>query len=81
MCSGRNICNVKRIKDSLKSYLNSGTGSAKSKLILMAEDIGYHLDRTGSTYLDTTFAMNYAGIFIYGRQTGTGTIGTERLLQ
>ncbi|MBL8008922.1 MAG: hypothetical protein JNJ56_15495, partial [Ignavibacteria bacterium] len=38
-----------RLKDSLKSYLNSGTALQKAKLIIMAEDVGYHLDRTGST--------------------------------
>jgi hypothetical protein len=65
------------LKDSLKSYLNSGTGSAKSKLILMAEDIGYHLDRTGSTYLDTTFARTMLGFSYMADRPGTGTIGLK----
>jgi|GEM_PF-288412 len=66
------------VKDSIKSYLNAGTPAVKSKLILMAEDIGYHIDRTASTYLDTTFARGTLGfVFVADRP---GTIGTRGLI-
>ena len=69
------------IKDSLKAYLNSGGTSvpAKSKLIIFGEDVGYQLDRTGSTYIDTSFTRGMLG-FRYiadrpGTITGQGIIG------
>jgi len=66
------------LKDSLKSYLAAGTASVKSKLIIFGEDVGYHLDRTGSTYLDTTFARGSLGFsFIADRP---GTLGTRGLI-
>ena len=69
------------LKDSLKSYLNSGGTSVltKSKLIIFGEDVGYQLDRSGSTYIDTAFARGMLGFrFIADRPgsvTGQGIIG------
>ena len=48
-------------KDSIKAFLNSGTPSNKSSLIIFGEDVGYNFGRTGSTYLDLDFANNYLG--------------------
>jgi len=48
-------------KDSIKAFLNSGTPSRKTSLIIFAEDVGYHFGRTGSTYIDLDFANNYLG--------------------
>jgi hypothetical protein len=48
-------------KDSIKAYLNSGTGTVKSKLLIYSEDIGYQFDRVGSTYYDSAFARGYLG--------------------
>lgn len=63
------------VKDSLKSYLASGTSANKAKLIIIGEDVGYHLDRTGSTFLDTAFARTQLGFaFIADRP---GTLGTR----
>ncbi|MBK8553309.1 MAG: T9SS type A sorting domain-containing protein [Ignavibacteria bacterium] len=61
------------VKDSIKSYLNSGgtTTATKSKLIILAEDIGYQLDRTGSTYLDTTFFRTVLGCQYIADRPGT----------
>ncbi len=65
-----------RLKDSLKSYLAAGTTAIKSKLIIMAEDVGYQLDRTGSTYIDTAFARSILGFkYIADRPGTTGTRG------
>ncbi|MDZ4712790.1 MAG: T9SS type A sorting domain-containing protein [bacterium] len=66
------------VKDSIKSYLASGgtTNTTKAKLIIMAEDVGYHLDRTGSTYLDTAFARGTLGLqFVADRPGSVGTRG------
>jgi len=66
------------IKDSIKSYLNAGTSTIKSKLIIISEDVGYHLDRPISTYYDPTFARTVLGFeFIANRP---GTIGTRGLV-
>ncbi len=66
------------IKDSLKSYLASGTANVKAKLVIMAEDIGYHLDRSASTYYDPTFARDQLGLeFISDRP---GTLGTRGIV-
>ena len=66
------------IKDSVKSYLASGTANAKAKLVIMSEDIGYHLDRSASTYYDPTFARDQLGLeFIADRP---GTLGTRGLI-
>ncbi|HMR40108.1 MAG TPA: S8 family serine peptidase [Ignavibacteria bacterium] len=69
------------VKDSLKSYLNSGgtTIQTKSKLIIFGEDVGYQLDRSGSAYIDTVFTRGMLG-FRYvadrpGSVTGQGIIG------
>lgn len=53
-------------KDSIKKYLISGgtTPTSKSKLIIFNEDLGYNLDRSGSTNIDTTFARSTLG-FVY----------------
>jgi hypothetical protein len=66
------------LKDSLKSYLASGGNSVstKSKLIIFSEDIGYHLDRTGSTYIDTSFARSTLGFqFVADRPGSSGNLG------
>ncbi|MBK8550061.1 MAG: S8 family serine peptidase [Ignavibacteria bacterium] len=66
------------VKDSIKAYLISGgtTSATKSKLIILAEDIGYQLDRTGSTYLDTTFFRTILGCqYIADRPGTTGNRG------
>jgi hypothetical protein len=66
-------------RDSVKSYLNAGGTSVgtKSKLIIFSEDVGYNLDRTGSTNLDTTLARQYLGLmFVADRPaTGAGLVG------
>jgi hypothetical protein len=49
------------IKDSLKSYLNSGTSSQKSKLIIFGEDVGFNLDRQASLLYDTLFSRYMCG--------------------
>ncbi|MBI2419992.1 MAG: exo-alpha-sialidase, partial [Ignavibacteriales bacterium] len=51
-------------KDSVKAFLSVGgtTVAAKSKLIILSEDIGYNFDRTGATLIDTTFTRNWLGI-------------------
>ncbi len=61
------------VKDSIKAYLNSGgtTTATKSKLVILAEDIGYQLDRTGSTYLDTTFFRTVLGCQYIADRPGT----------
>lgn len=61
------------VKDSIKAYLNSGgtTTETKSKLIILAEDIGYQLDRSGSTYLDTTFFRTVLGCQYIADRPGT----------
>lgn len=68
-------------RDSVKSYLNAGgvTPSTKSKFIIWSEDVGYNLDRTGSTNLDTTLARQYLGfVFIADRPaTGAGLVGLK----
>lgn len=48
-------------KDSIKTYLNSGTPDNRSQLIIFSEDIGYQLGRTASTYYDLDFMNNYLG--------------------
>ncbi|MEO6696245.1 MAG: S8 family serine peptidase, partial [Ignavibacteria bacterium] len=66
------------VKDSIKSYLNAGTPAVKSKLIIIAEDVGYHIDRAASTYYDPAFARDVLGFeFVADRP---GTIGTRGLI-
>lgn len=48
-------------KDSIKAYLNSGTPTSKSNLIIFSEDVGYMLGRAASTYYDLDFVNNYLG--------------------
>ncbi|MBV6479073.1 MAG: hypothetical protein HGGPFJEG_01834 [Ignavibacteria bacterium] len=61
-----------RIKDSLKTYLNSGTTTSKSKLIIMSEDIGYQIDRTASIYFDSAFARSMCGYQFVADRAGVG---------
>ncbi|HEX2787999.1 MAG TPA: S8 family serine peptidase [Ignavibacteria bacterium] len=70
-----------RMKDSIKAYLASGGTSiaTKSKLIIFAEDVGYHWGRTGSTYLDADFANNTLG-FTFVSDRPTGSTGPEGLI-
>ncbi|MEO8665158.1 MAG: T9SS type A sorting domain-containing protein, partial [Ignavibacteria bacterium] len=64
------------IKDSLKSYIAAGTSSIKSKVIMISEDIGYHLDRAASTYIDTSFARGTLGFqFVLDRPTSGANQG------
>ncbi len=65
------------VKDSLKSYLLWGTANQKAKLMVMAEDIGYHLDRPASVYYDPDFARSWLG-FEYGSDF-PGTSGGKGL--
>jgi len=75
------IANVQ--KDSIKSYLNAGGTSAanKSKFIIFSEDVGYNLDRSGATYLDTVFTRQYLGIVFTADRpsTGAGFVGLRGL--
>lgn len=50
-------------KDSVKSYLNSGTinSAPKSKLILFSEDVGYQLDQSSTGNTDTAFTRGMLG--------------------
>ncbi|CAF3778451.1 unnamed protein product [Rotaria sp. Silwood1] len=68
-------------KDSVKSYLNAGgsTVNTKSKFIAFGEDAGYSIDRTGSTYIDTTLARQYLGfIYVADRPSvGAGFVGLK----
>ncbi|HRE40083.1 MAG TPA: choice-of-anchor J domain-containing protein [Ignavibacteria bacterium] len=45
----------------IKTWLATGTPTNKKSLILIGGDMGYNYDRTGSTYLDTTFSRTYGG--------------------
>ena len=66
------------VKDSIKSYLASGTTTNKAKLIIIAEDVGYHWDRSASTYVDTAFTRSQLGFsFIADRP---GTLGTRGIV-
>ncbi|MBK8981036.1 MAG: exo-alpha-sialidase [Ignavibacteria bacterium] len=57
------------VKDSIKSYLASGTSTVKSRLIIFSEDVGYNLDRTGSTFFGYCICKKYSRIPIHGGQT------------
>ena len=61
-----------RIKDSLKTYLNAGTTTNKSKLIILSEDIGYQIDRTASVYYDSAFARSMCGYQFVADRPGVG---------
>lgn len=63
------------IKDSLKSYLNSGTSVNKAKLIILSEDIGYQIDRTASPYFDSAFARSMCGYEFVADRPGVGGRG------
>ncbi len=70
------------VRDSLKSYLASGgtTVATKSKLIIYSEDVGYNLDRTGSTYYDSSFARSTLGFrYIADRPGSSGNRGIKGL--
>lgn len=49
------------IKDSIKTYLMSGTAGLKAKVIIMGEDIGYQFDRASSIYYDSAFCRSMCG--------------------
>lgn len=63
------------VRDSLKSYLASGTSTSKAKLIIMAEDAGYQLDRPGSTVYDSAFARSMCGFRYLADRPGVGGRG------
>jgi len=62
-------------KDSLKSYLNAGTVQNKSKLIIIADDIGYMIDRPASAYYDSAFARSMLGFQYVADRPGVGGKG------
>lgn len=62
-------------KDSIKSYLASGTAQVKSKLIIFAEDIGRNLDYFNSAYYDSAFARSTLGISYVADRPGIGGRG------
>jgi len=62
-------------KDSLKSYLNAGTMQTKSKLIIMADDIGYMIDRPASAFYDSAFARSMLGYQYVADRPGVGGKG------
>lgn len=64
-----------KIKDSLKAYISSGTGSNKARVIILSEDIGYHLDRIGGAYYDSAFARSTLGISYVADRPGVGGKG------
>ncbi|MBK7160442.1 MAG: T9SS type A sorting domain-containing protein [Ignavibacteria bacterium] len=64
-----------KIKDSLKTYLQSGTGINKSKLIIISEDIGYQIDRSASPYYDSAFARSMCGYQYVADRPGVGGRG------
>lgn len=70
-------------RDSVKSYLNSGgvTVNTKSKFIIFSEDVGYNLDRSGSTNIDTVLSRQYLGfVFVADRPgVGAGFVGLRGL--
>lgn len=63
------------IKDSLKSYLASGTAMSKAKVVIMSEDIGYFLDRSSSVYFDSSFARSILGFSFAADRPGVGGRG------
>ncbi len=64
------------IKDSLKAYLTSGDSLRKAKLIIMAEDIGFHFDRFGSAFYDSAFCRSMCGFqFVADRPGISGAKG------
>lgn len=64
-----------KIKDSLKTYLQSGTTLIKSKLIIISEDIGYQIDRSSSLYYDSAFARSMCGYQFVADRPGVGGRG------
>ncbi|MBL0108652.1 MAG: hypothetical protein IPP52_15575 [Ignavibacteria bacterium] len=77
-CSGEGTSIMSNVvKDSIRSYLASGgnTVPTKSKLIIIGEDVGYHLDRTGSTYIDSAFARSTLGFQFIADRPGVAAHG------
>ena len=66
------------IKDSVKKYLEWGTAGQKAKLMIMAEDVGFHFDRPASVFYDPVFAKDYLG-FEYA-QDYPGALGGKGLV-
>lgn len=64
-----------RIKDSLKTYLSSGTSTNKAKLIIIGEDIGYQIDRPASVLFDSVFARSMCGFQFVADRPGVGGRG------
>ncbi len=64
-----------KIKDSLKTYLASGTSTNKAKLIIISEDIGYQIDRPASTIYDSAFARSMCGFQFVADRPGVGGRG------
>ncbi len=64
-----------KIRDSLKTYLASGTSTNKAKLVIISEDIGYQIDRPASTLYDSAFARSMCGFQFVADRPGVGGRG------
>ena len=64
-----------KIRDSVKSYLASGTLQNKAKLIIVGEDVGYQIDRVASPTADTAFARSMCGFQYVADRPGVGGRG------
>ena len=72
-------------RQAIKDYLNAGTTTRKSKVIVFAEDFGWQFDRTGSGSLDTALTRDFFGVEYLadrpaGTVTGVGGAGNERVI-
>jgi hypothetical protein len=72
-------------RQAIKDYLNAGTTTRKSKVIVFAEDFGWQFDRTGSGSLDTALTRDFFGVQYLadrpaGIVTGIGNAGNERVI-
>jgi hypothetical protein len=64
-----------KVRDSVKSYLASGTAQNKAKLIIIGEDVGYQIDRVASPTADTAFARSMCGFQFVADRPGVGGRG------
>ena len=74
-------------RNAIKSYLQAGTATRKSKVIVFSEDFGWQYDRTTSASLDTILTRDFFGAqYLADRPAGTvpgignGTTGSERVV-
>lgn len=73
------------MRQAIKDYLNDGTASNKSKVIVFAEDFGYQFDRSSSSSRDTVLVRDFFGVQYSadrpsGTVTGVGGSGFERII-